>query len=62
MSDKVCKNCRLIVNGPQCPLCQGNDFTKVWEGQIIVINPETSQVASAIGAKTPGAYALKIKN
>lgn len=61
MSDKVCKQCRLIINGPQCLLCQGTDFTKVWEGQIFIINPEASQVAAAIGAKTPGVYALKIK-
>ncbi len=62
MIEKACRNCRLIVEGAVCPLCNTADFlTKTWEGHIFIINPQESQVAEAIGAKTPGKYALKIK-
>ncbi len=60
--DKACRNCRLIVAGPVCPLCNTGEYlTKTWEGHIDVINPEGSEVAKAINAKTKGRYALKIK-
>lgn len=62
MTEKACKKCRLIVEGAVCPLCNTADFlTKVWEGHIVITNPDGSEVATAIGAKTPGRYALKLK-
>jgi DNA-directed RNA polymerase subunit E" len=61
MAEKACKKCRAIVTGDACPLCQGTDLTRSWEGQIVLFNAETSLVAEAIGAKAPGKYALKIK-
>ncbi|MBI5036319.1 DNA-directed RNA polymerase subunit E'' [Candidatus Micrarchaeota archaeon] len=61
MVDRACTKCRAIADGQSCPLCSGTDLTKTWEGAILVFNPETSEVAKAIGAKAPGKYALKIK-
>ncbi|MFH0713827.1 MAG: transcription elongation factor subunit Spt4 [Candidatus Micrarchaeota archaeon] len=62
MNEKACRQCRLVVEGQVCPLCNtGEHLTKTWEGYIFVVNPEGSEVAAAIGAKTPGKYALKIK-
>ena len=62
MMEKACRQCRLVVEGPVCPLCSSADYlTKTWEGYILIVNPEGSEVATAIGAKTPGRYALKIK-
>jgi DNA-directed RNA polymerase subunit E" len=59
--EKACRTCRLIVTGPACPNCKGTDLTKSWEGYILVVNPEGSEVAKEIGANAPGKYALKIK-
>ncbi|MBI3588711.1 hypothetical protein HY995_04255 [Candidatus Micrarchaeota archaeon] len=61
MAEKACRRCRLIVNGDVCPLCKDSELTKSFEGYILVVNPEGSEVANAIGALTPGKYALKIK-
>ncbi|MFH1247190.1 MAG: transcription elongation factor subunit Spt4 [Candidatus Micrarchaeota archaeon] len=62
MTERACRSCRLIVEGPVCPLCNTADYlTKTWEGRITIVNPEGSEVATAIGAKTSGMYALKIK-
>lgn len=61
MVEKACTKCRLIVSGDVCPTCKDSELTKTFEGYILVVNPEVSQVASTIGAKVPGRYALKIK-
>jgi len=53
--------CRSIVEGEACALCKDSQLTKNWEGYILLFNTNGSQVAEAIGAKTPGKYALKIK-
>lgn len=58
---KACKKCRIITELDACPICNSTDLTKSFEGSIIVFNPEASEIAKAIGAKTSGRYALKIK-
>ncbi len=61
-ADKACRNCRIVVEGNICPICNNADFlTRTWEGHIEIINPDDSEVAKAIGAKVKGKYALKIK-
>jgi DNA-directed RNA polymerase subunit E" len=42
-------------------VCKDSELTKNWEGEIIVVDAERSEVAKAIGATVPGKYALKIK-
>ena len=59
--EKACKSCRKIVEGDVCPACGSTSLTKTFEGYIIVLNPENSQVSTVINAKVPGKYALKIK-
>ncbi|NYZ74927.1 DNA-directed RNA polymerase, subunit E'' [Candidatus Micrarchaeota archaeon] len=61
MTEKACRKCRMIVTGDICPMCKDSELTKTWEGYILIINPENSEVAAAIGVKAPGKYALKIK-
>jgi len=59
--ERACRTCRSLVTGEACALCGGTDLTKSWEGCIFIENTENSEVATAIGAKTPGKYALKLK-
>jgi len=61
MTEKACRKCRMIVTGDVCPICKDSELTKTWEGYILIVNPENSEVANAIGVKAPGKYALKIK-
>ncbi len=61
MVEKACRNCRLIIEGDVCPVCKGEDLTKAFEGSILLINAEGSEVAKAINVTAPGIYALKIK-
>jgi DNA-directed RNA polymerase subunit E" len=59
---KACKNCRLlVVEGPSCPACQGTELTEKFSGQLIVLDPEKSQIGQKLGVKAPGRYAIKIR-
>ncbi len=56
---KVCKNCKIFVEGEKCPLCKGNQFVENWKGRIIVINPEQSKIAKKLDIKKKGTYTIK---
>ncbi len=60
MKKKVCKHCKLIVDGDICPVCKKSDFTTVFQGQINVIDVDRSFLAKRIGISVKGNYALKI--
>ncbi len=56
---KVCKKCKIFVEGDKCPLCQGNQFAENWKGRIIVTDPEKSDIAKKLNIKKKGVYAIK---
>ena len=58
---KVCKTCRIFVEGPTCPICKGNQFSESWKGRIYISNSEKSEVAKNVGINTKGEYAIKVK-
>ncbi len=60
MKKKICKNCKLFVEGPECPLCKGNQFVTTFKGRIGVVDAGKSEIAKKIGLKVKGEYAIKI--
>ncbi|MCX8197484.1 MAG: DNA-directed RNA polymerase, subunit E'' [Candidatus Micrarchaeota archaeon] len=59
---KACKKCKLLVSEEdKCPICQTSELTEKFSGQLIVIDPEKSQIAQKLGAKLAGRYAIKIR-
>jgi DNA-directed RNA polymerase subunit E" len=60
MAKKVCKSCKIFVDGSKCPLCQGDQFTESWKGKIIVLNAEKSEIAKKTGIKVKGEYAIRV--
>ncbi len=60
MKKKVCKNCKIVVDGPVCPLCKKNSFTTNFQGQINVLDANKSFIAKKIEVKSKGDYAIKI--
>ena len=58
---KVCKKCKLFVEGDQCPVCKGNSFTSNWQGRIFFIDVQRSKVAKEMGIPVKGEYAIKIR-
>ena len=59
--DKACKNCRLIIaQGDVCPVCGGTVLTNKWNGYVVVLNAEKSEIAKKLSIKVNGTYALSI--
>lgn len=61
MSKKVCKNCRMFVEGDTCPICKHSNFTDNWKGRLNIISAEKSQIAQNTGIKAKGEYAIKVR-
>ncbi len=58
---KVCKKCKLFVDGPVCPICKGNQFSENWKGRIYISDPARSEIAQKMGINVKGEYAIKVK-
>ncbi|MFH0752680.1 MAG: transcription elongation factor subunit Spt4 [archaeon] len=61
MSKKVCRNCRIFVEGDKCPICQNSNFTDTWKGRLNIIDANKSLIAQNIGIKVKGEYAIKVR-
>ncbi len=59
--EKACKKCKILVKGSNCPICKGNEFTNVWQGQINILDPNKSAIAEKMDIKVKGKYALKVR-
>ncbi len=59
---KVCVKCKAILplDVEKCPYCGSTQFTEDFEGIIVVINPEKSEVAKVAGIKHKGWFAIKV--
>ena len=59
---KACTSCRLIVNeATECPSCHSQNLTEKFMGQLIVMDPEKSEIGKKLEVKIPGRYAIKIQ-
>ncbi len=59
-SRKACKKCKIIVEGSNCPICKGNQFSDNCKGRIIIADPEKSIIAKKADLKIRGEYAVKV--
>jgi DNA-directed RNA polymerase subunit E" len=60
MKKKACKNCKLFVEGDECPSCKGTQFITNWKGRLYVLDANKSEIAKKIEAKVKGEYAIKV--
>ncbi len=61
MKKKVCKKCKLFVEGNECPICKGNQFSTNWQGRLAILDPNKSIIAKKLQIKAKGEYAIKVK-
>lgn len=61
MKKKVCKRCKMFVEGNECPVCKTNQFSTNWQGRLSVIDPAKSMIAEKIGLKSKGDYSIKVR-
>ncbi|MFQ5920926.1 MAG: transcription elongation factor subunit Spt4 [Nitrososphaerales archaeon] len=56
----ACRKCRAITTGKVCPVCKSSDLTPDWSGILLIVQPETSQVAKTLNITQKGKYALRV--
>ncbi len=61
MTDKACKNCRYISNGPICPNCKSTNLSDDWSGLVVIVDPNASEVAKRMSIKAAGRYAVRVR-
>ncbi len=61
MTEKACKNCRFISNGPVCPNCKQSNLSDDWSGLVVIVDPSSSEVAKRMGINASGRYALRVR-
>ena len=61
MKKKVCKKCRIFVEGDKCPICNGNQFSDNWQGRINILDINKSEVAKKVGIEVKGEYVIKTR-
>ncbi len=61
MRKKVCKQCRIIVTGEKCPLCNGTDFSTNFQGRLYILDPVKSKIAKKLNMGAKGEYAIKVR-
>ncbi len=57
---KACRKCHILTKKNVCPYC-GEPTSDHWQGYLIVIDPNNSQIAEKMHLKMPGKYALKVR-
>ena len=61
MKRKVFKKCKVFVEGSECPLCKGNQFSTNWQGRLNILDANKSLIAKKIGIGIKGEYVIKAR-
>lgn len=61
MKKKVCKGCKIFVEGNVCPVCKGNQFSINWQGRLNILDVNKSEIAGKMGVTVKGEYAIKAR-
>ncbi len=61
VKEKVCKNCKLFVEGNVCPVCKEAHFAISYQGRLNILDSQKSFIAQQINIKEKGRYAIKIR-
>lgn len=58
----ACKDCRYIITTKEkvCPKC-GGELSEKFSGEIIVLEPELSEIAKLVGLNAVGNYAIRVR-
>ena len=61
MSERACRNCRLLSREKTCPNCRSSDLSDEHTGLLIVLDTERSELAKKAQIKKNGHYALRVR-
>lgn len=58
--ERACRQCRIVTDEKQCPVCKSDDLSNSWKGLMIITKPDQSEIAETADITTPGTYAVKV--
>ena len=59
--EKACRTCKVIISqGDKCPICGQSNLTSKWNGYVVILNAEKSELAKKLNITVNGTYALNI--
>ncbi len=61
MKRKFCKDCKILVKGDKCLVCNGSDFTENFQGRLFITDANKSEIAKKLDIKHSGEYAIKVR-
>ena len=61
MKRKVCRNCKLFVDGDICPQCKRAEFSTTFQGRISFVDAQGSHIGKQMGVTENGEYAIKVR-
>ncbi len=57
---KACKVCSYLTEEKKCPACGSDELSVRWKGEVMIANPEKSEIAKKLGITKSGRYALSV--
>lgn len=61
MKKKVCKVCRLFIEGNECPVHGPVQTTTNWQGRYNILDAKKSLIAKKVNIEHNGEYAIKAR-
>ncbi len=60
---KACVKCKTLVSEDVeiCPNCGSTEFSDDWEGLVIIIDKDSSEIAKILDIDKAGLYAIKVR-
>ncbi len=59
-ANMACKKCNFLSGEKVCPIC-GGETSKEWQGYVIIMDPDRSEIARNMGINHKGEYALRVR-
>ena len=58
--EMACRKCKRVTIEKVCPGCKSSDLTPDWNGVVLIVNHETSEIANTLKITGNGKYAVKV--
>ena len=60
--EMACRKCKRVTTEKVCPNieCKSSDLTPDWNGVVLIVNHETSEIANTLKITGNGKYAVKV--
>ncbi|MCS7118233.1 MAG: transcription elongation factor Spt4 [Thaumarchaeota archaeon] len=59
--ERACRVCKAITSEERCWNCGSSDLSTSYSGLVVMLVPEESELAKALGITKPGRYAVRVE-